>query len=493
MKTIRTLLLLLAPFCVKAQKNNTVQSASNDIKLSIIASWTTDTAYISFQPGATSGFDSGIDILKNTVANAIDPSISTICTSQDLYKNALPVSQDVIDIPIRVKVGITGKYILQMDSNAMLSSGSCVMLEDLALSYMQDLRTNASYSFAIADTTNAPRFILHIGRAPSKSTLSPRCSYTQNGAGIITSFGSGSWDCAWLDSLGNILVSRTNIVGADTLKNLAPGVYPVIISGNSGYCNSTYNDTIIINPAAALSVNALINHVNCPGANTGMINASMVTGGQAPYSYSWSNNSSSSIIQNLNAGVYILVLSDANGCNDTTFYSVQQLSNLAVNFSMSADTLTMVNPTVMLTNQSSGQTSLSWNFGDGSPYSTTYNPNHTYSSAGTFTVELTASDAYCTMTKQQVLVVLNPTGIHSANNSDGVNIYSYDGKAIVKFDLAGSKDALINIYSMEGKLVNSKHTIAGNNSEELTTGETKGIYLVEVEIGNNKTVKKILN
>jgi hypothetical protein len=493
MRTIKTLFLVLLPFCLLSQKGNSIQSLSGNIKLTIIASWTTDSAHISFPAGGTSSFDSGLDVLKSVPGNTTDPSISTVCGAQDLYMNAQASSQDIIDIPVRVTVGITGKYILQMDSNAILNSGSCVMLEDLAMAYIHDLKSNSSYSFSIEDTTVAPRFILHIGKAPLKTAISPLCIYSSDGMGIISSFGSGNWDCTWMDAWGNTLMNTTNVIGADTLKNLAPGTYPVVINGNSGYCNATFNDTVIIDPAIPLSVNALITHVSCPGTTTGMINASLIIGGQAPYSYNWSNSSSNSIAQNLSAGVYTLALSDANGCRDTTIYTVQQLSNLSVNFIMSADTLTMANPTLTFTNQTTGQTTLSWDFGDGSPFSNTYSLNHTYSTAGTFTIELVASDPFCVITKQEVLVILNPTGIQSAGMDHNVNIYSYDGKAIVKFDLESKKDALINIYSADGKLLTYRRTSAGNNSEELQLGEAKGIYLVEVEIENTRTIKKLIN
>ena len=453
MRTINTLLFItLLPLALLSQKSNQIQSIPAGIKLTIIANWTTDTARISFQNGATSGFDNGADILKSAPSNTTDPTISTLSGSQDLCLNSLPASQEIIDIPVRVKVGITGKYILQIDPNAILNSGSCVMLEDLALSYVQDLRSNSSYSFAISDTTHAPRFILHIGRAPSKTALSPSCSYNTNGMGIITSFGSGNWDCAWMDSLGNTLTSNTNITWADTLKNLAPGTYPVMISGNSGYCYATYYDTVVIDPATPLSINASVGHVNCPGASTGSINTSMVIGGQAPYSYSWSNSCSTSVVQNLSPGVYILVLSDANGCNDTSMYAVQQLSNLSVHFQMSDDTLTMANPTVTFTNQTMGQSNLSWDFGDGSPFSNTYSPNHTFSSSGTFTVELTANDSYCVLKRQEIITILNPTGLAPEEVSENLQIYSYGGHAIVKFGMSG-KNALINVYTIEGKLV----------------------------------------
>jgi hypothetical protein len=477
---------------MSTQKGNTTQSLSNDIKLSLVASWTTDSMRISFLSNATSSFDSGLDVLKSAPSNTVDPYISSVNSALDLGRNALPSSQMAVTIPIRVKVGVSGKYILTMDSNAIMLSNACIMLEDISFATTQDMKANPSYSFVISDTTDAPRFLLHIGQAPVKSAFAPTCSYNQNGMAIVTGNGTGAWDCTWLDSLGNILVSNSGIIGADTLKNLAPGVYPIIVNGNSGYCNSTFNDTIRVVPAADLSVFSIITNVNCPSANTGIVNAVSISGGQAPYSYNWSNGGTAQSIQNLSAGVYILVLSDANGCKDTTMYAVQMLSNLSVNFSMSNDTLTMANPTVTFSNQTTGQTNLSWNFGDASPATNNYSPSHTYGSGGTFTVELTANDASCVIKQQKVLVVLSPTGINGVEMNTAVNVFKHYNEAMVKFNLTETKDASIYVYDLAGKLINTKDCIASTNTETITLGESNGIYIIQVEIEGNSITKKII-
>ncbi len=494
MRKIAIIIVSLVQIFAQGQtinKTNQLNAVSSDIKLSLIASWATDTVRISFLPSATSSFDSGLDLIKAAPSNTIDPFISSVCNSQDLQRNALPSSQLITTIPIRVKVGVTGKYILTMDSNLIMQSNACMMLEDLATATLQDFKANPSYSFVIADTTNAPRFLLHLGQAPVKTAISPSCSYTQNGMAIITGNGMGAWDCAWLDSLGNILISNTNIIDADTLKNLAPGAYPVIINGNSGYCNSTYNDTLVIQPAVALSVNALITNVNCIGASTGLINANSIIGGQAPYSYNWSNGGTTSSIQNLNTGVYVLIVTDGNGCNDTTMYAVQQLSNLFVSFNMSADTLTMANPTLTFTNLTTGQSNLSWNFGDGSPQTNNYNPTHTYSLSGTFTIELTANDFNCTDKKQKVIVILNPTGISSNQLNNDISIFKVNEEAVIKFNTNETKEAIINVFDLTGRLIKTKSCMTAIKKETIALGEANGIYIVQVQLGKEVIVKKL--
>jgi len=78
----------------------------------------------------------------------------------------------------------------------------------------------------------------------------------------------------------------------------------------------------------------------------------------------------------------------------------------------SADPTTGVAPlTVDFTDLSVGATSWSWNFGDGGS-STAQNPSHVYTSVGTYTVTLTATNAYGSdiETKTDYITVVEPTG-----------------------------------------------------------------------------------
>ena len=52
--------------------------------------------------------------------------------------------------------------------------------------------------------------------------------------------------------------------------------------------------------------------------------------------------------------------------------------------------------------------SYSWNWGDGSAASTTFNPVHVYSAQGTYTITLTATNGYCTSTATQVVTFNHP-------------------------------------------------------------------------------------
>jgi PKD repeat protein len=96
------------------------------------------------------------------------------------------------------------------------------------------------------------------------------------------------------------------------------------------------------------------------------------------------------------AGSYsvTLTVTGPGGSDDltrTNYITVNPCVNPTANF-VGSPTTGDYPLNVSFTNQSSGATSYSWNFGDGGT-STATSPSHTYTSAGTFTVTLTATNA----------------------------------------------------------------------------------------------------
>ena len=111
--------------------------------------------------------------------------------------------------------------------------------------------------------------------------------------------------------------------------NLCPGTYTVTYNYNGNTMTSTF--TIGAgsgNPcnglSAALNIQAAQDAASCDGMAT-----CAVTGGSAPYTFSWSNGafSTTAMASNLCAGTYICcTVADANGCTVTTCDSVSSFS-----------------------------------------------------------------------------------------------------------------------------------------------------------------------
>ncbi|WP_418263423.1 DUF7507 domain-containing protein [Flavobacterium faecale] len=107
-----------------------------------------------------------------------------------------------------------------------------------------------------------------------------------------------------------------------TFTGLAMGAYTITVKDAKG-CTTT-QAVNISQPAAALSATATItNNNNCIGCANGSINQS-VSGGTAPYSFTWSNNETTEDLANLSTGTYSVEIKDSNGCSINKTYTITE-------------------------------------------------------------------------------------------------------------------------------------------------------------------------
>ena len=120
---------------------------------------------------------------------------------------------------------------------------------------------------------------------------------------ITVSGGAGGFTFEWND--GNQNEDRIGLV-AET--------YSVTVTDNNN-CTATVSSIVVSQPDA-LDLSSSKIDISCNGGSDGSINV-VVGGGTAPYSYAWSNGANTEDIQNLTAGIYCLIVTDANGCEKT--------------------------------------------------------------------------------------------------------------------------------------------------------------------------------
>ncbi len=96
----------------------------------------------------------------------------------------------------------------------------------------------------------------------------------------------------------------------DTAFNLSAGSFSVIVTDFNN-CTAQYG--FLINEPAVVSATRSITNVSCNGLADGEITVTP-SGGRAPYSYLWSNASTSQTATGLVAGTYDVQITDANSC-----------------------------------------------------------------------------------------------------------------------------------------------------------------------------------
>ena len=117
--------------------------------------------------------------------------------------------------------------------------------------------------------------------------------------------------------------------GGYSIQNLCPGTYIVSYSGMFGPVNFTFIiGSSNTNPCAGFTASMTTTAANAANSGTATV---VVSGGVAPYTYTWVNGSPSSAsgssIGNLSAGFYSCVVTSSNGCTYTAT-GVVQGSNL---------------------------------------------------------------------------------------------------------------------------------------------------------------------
>ncbi len=101
------------------------------------------------------------------------------------------------------------------------------------------------------------------------------------------------------------------------LNSLFPGSYTVTITDLNGCTNNSFSATIT-QPAAALTVTGTDIDILCFGGNTGSVDITP-TGGTTPYTFNWSNGSTTEDITGITSGSYNVTITDANGCTNSSF------------------------------------------------------------------------------------------------------------------------------------------------------------------------------
>ncbi|WP_176829760.1 SprB repeat-containing protein [Tenacibaculum sp. MAR_2009_124] len=148
---------------------------------------------------------------------------------------------------------------------------------------------------------------------------------TNETASIISSTTGGvlPYQYQWFNEGQSTILSNES-----SLNNIGEGNYYVVVTdGNNNISESL---KLEITEPEILTATLQATALGCGLDNDWSI-TSVVEGGTAPYSYSWSSGENTSDISNVSLGSYFVLITDTNGCQTTARITLENPSPLTVN------------------------------------------------------------------------------------------------------------------------------------------------------------------
>jgi hypothetical protein len=258
--------------------------------------------------GTVDAQEGEVDALKVWGAWGVNPQVSLINEEvKDLTVHTFDFNYEEWEVPLRTVVFESGEYTLEFINFFELGI-PCMKLEDTYDGTMYDVTEESSLTFEMSDTTYAPRFILHLGKAYDVATQTTSCHDEADGQieidlndESIHSYSLTSSDGTEYDSgTGNPL----------TIDNLPADVYTIVVDDLASLCGvNEFN--VVVNAPSIINVFSEIENEALGSDGTIAVE---VVGGTSPYSYLWSTGDIDNMITDLTPGLYSLTVNDFNDC-----------------------------------------------------------------------------------------------------------------------------------------------------------------------------------
>jgi gliding motility-associated-like protein len=233
----------------------------------------------------------------------------------------------------------------------------------------------------------------------------------------------------------NYTFNWSNGATTQNLTNLLPGSYSVTVSAG-GACTQTATFNVGDNPNVP-NINLTATNTTCDQSN-GSISLS-VSGGVAPYTYSWSNGATTQNLANIPAGFYTVTVTGANGCSNSAGINVVN-NNPVINVNATIIPNTLCNGngngSISLSVTPAGSYTFLWSTG-----ATTSSINNLVQ--GTYTVTVTGSGSCSTVAS--FTIPDNPNGPNITGVTTGTSCDLSNGN--INISVSGATSPYTYIWS----------------------------------------------
>ncbi|MGD1844928.1 MAG: T9SS type A sorting domain-containing protein [Salibacteraceae bacterium] len=313
--------------------------------------------------------------------------------------------------------------------------------------------------------------------AASVSTVDVSCNgLSDASATVTTTGGTMPYNYLWSDS--TTMMSNMN--------NDASTVLSVAVSDTFGCDTIVLSNITFSEPPVLVASIAGSTDVNCTGGTDGDATVA-ATGGTPPYAVLWNDplGQTTTTASNLAAGPYNVVVTDDNGCTETTMVTLSAINplpqpNLGPDITTNKDEFAILSPGVF--------TSYVW-------FNLTTNPTYAATSTGTYWVTVTDSNG-CSNTDSINVTVPWPVNVAELNNNMQVSVFPNPGNGKVQVQMEGvSNDHVrLTVSDLLGRLILDRQMMVGSNDDVLQldlSDQAKGIYTLKVEVGDRQSVTRI--
>lgn len=274
-------------------------------------------------------------------------------------------------------------------------------------------------------------------------------------------------------------------VANNTFSTLGPGSHIIRVSDVNG-CTQTAPSFYITEPAE-LAVTATATQESCVGGGSNGTATAAATGGTPAYDYSWNTTpvQTGSQATGLNAGQYIVTVTDTNSCIDTAHITVPE------EYNPSEFTYTVNNMVVSFQITGTGCNSFLWDFGNGNTSGINAAPIVTYATAGTYSacLQCNSQPSSCVTCKNITVPGSPGVGIDTHDKLKEVKIYPNPGNGMLTIESDALEINVIKVVDLLGE------TLVEIKDSDKTTLDlralSKGIYIVELQTGSGRHQQKI--
>lgn len=261
-----------------------------------------------------------------------------------------------------------------------------------------------------------------------------------------------------------------------------------------GNCSAKDSVQVALLPGAGANI-ILLHNISCFNTADGALNANG-SGGSPPYSYAWSNGSSSQTLINLTAGVYSVIVTNAEGCSASTSATLTSPSPLVLVNTIVQDASNNQNNGSIQVSMAGGTPPYhyEWLLSNNNPVPNQSDVNTLVMAyGGNYRVRVTDFNG-CVFISD-LITIMNVVGTDEPFSDWNIQIFPNPAKdrIFVQFDLPESMGMRLEAFDMMGR------PVAGIREDQVKAGvyevnlehQPSGLYMLKINLNGTVLTKTV--